>query len=61
MKGLSQARLVRAAESAAKQAILAEGESVSTTALVTAIAELRRIHHVTGFSIGVLTPLAPPR
>jgi SpoVK/Ycf46/Vps4 family AAA+-type ATPase len=49
VKGLSQAALVRAAESAAKRAILAERKSVSTAALVTSLGEHRRIHHVTGF------------
>ena len=52
VKGLSQARLVRAAESAAKRAILSGSDSVSTSALVTSLRELRRIHHATGFSIG---------
>jgi SpoVK/Ycf46/Vps4 family AAA+-type ATPase len=52
VKGLSQARLVRAAESAAKRAILSGCDSVSTSALVTSLRELRRIHHATGFSIG---------
>jgi SpoVK/Ycf46/Vps4 family AAA+-type ATPase len=52
VKGLSQARLVRAAESAAKRAILSGSESVSTSALITSLRELRRIHHATGFSIG---------
>ena len=49
VKGLSHARLVRAAESAAKRAILHEEESVSTAALITSLGELRRIHHVMGF------------
>jgi SpoVK/Ycf46/Vps4 family AAA+-type ATPase len=52
VKGLSQARLVRAAESAAKRAILSGSDSVSTSALITSLRELRRIHHATGFSIG---------
>jgi SpoVK/Ycf46/Vps4 family AAA+-type ATPase len=52
VKGLSQAGLVRAAESAAKRAILDEADSVSTAALITSLGELRRIHHVIGFSIG---------
>jgi SpoVK/Ycf46/Vps4 family AAA+-type ATPase len=52
VKGLSHARLVRAAESAAKRAILSGSDSVSTSALVTSLRELRRIHHVTGFSSG---------
>jgi SpoVK/Ycf46/Vps4 family AAA+-type ATPase len=51
VKGLSQARLVRAAESAAKRAILDDGGSLSTAVLITALGEHRRIHHVTGFSI----------
>jgi len=49
VKGLSQAALVRAAESAAKQAILYDKDSVSTAALVTSLGKLRRIHHVMGF------------
>jgi SpoVK/Ycf46/Vps4 family AAA+-type ATPase len=49
VRGLSQARLVRAAESAAKRAILHDNESVSTAALVTSLGELRRIHHTMGF------------
>jgi SpoVK/Ycf46/Vps4 family AAA+-type ATPase len=52
VKGLSQARLVRAAESAAKRAILSGSDSVSTSALITSLRELRRMHHATGFSIG---------
>ena len=51
VKGLSQARLVRAAESAAKRAILDDGGSLSTDVLITALGEHRRIHHMTGFSI----------
>jgi SpoVK/Ycf46/Vps4 family AAA+-type ATPase len=51
VKGLSQARLVRAAESAAKRAILDDGGSLSMAVLITALGEHRRIHHVTGFSI----------
>jgi len=50
VKGLSQARLVRAAESAAKQALLSDSDAVSTTALITALGELRNVHHVMGFS-----------
>ena len=50
VKGLSQARLVRAAESAAKQAILSGSDSLSTAALITALDEHRRIHHMTGFT-----------
>jgi SpoVK/Ycf46/Vps4 family AAA+-type ATPase len=52
VKGLCQARLVRAAESAAKRAILSGSDLVSTAALITSLRELRRIHHATGFSIG---------
>ena len=44
MKGFSQARLVRAAESAAKRAILSQGDSVSTAALLASLGELRKIH-----------------
>jgi SpoVK/Ycf46/Vps4 family AAA+-type ATPase len=51
VKGLSQAGLARAAESAAKQAVLSDSPSLSTAALITSLRELRRIHHVTGFSI----------
>jgi SpoVK/Ycf46/Vps4 family AAA+-type ATPase len=50
VKGLSQARLVRAAESAAKQALLPDSDAVSTTALITALGELRNVHHVIRFS-----------
>jgi len=50
VKGLSQARLVRAAESAAKQALLSDRDAVSTTALITALGELRNVRHVMGFS-----------
>jgi SpoVK/Ycf46/Vps4 family AAA+-type ATPase len=49
VKGLSQARLVRAAESAAKRAILDEGDSVSTINLITSLGEHDGIHHVMGF------------
>jgi SpoVK/Ycf46/Vps4 family AAA+-type ATPase len=49
VQGFSQARLVRAAESAAKQAILSGSDSLSTAALITALHEHRRIHHMTGF------------
>jgi hypothetical protein len=52
VKGLSQARLVRAAESATKQAILSDSASLSTAALITALGEDRGIHHITGLSIG---------
>jgi AAA+ superfamily predicted ATPase len=50
VKGLSQAGLVRAAESAAKRAILDGSDSLSTAALITSLGELRRVHHVTGFT-----------
>jgi SpoVK/Ycf46/Vps4 family AAA+-type ATPase len=50
VRGLSQAGLVRAAESAAKRAILYEGHSVSTAALITSLGEQHRTHHVMGFS-----------
>jgi SpoVK/Ycf46/Vps4 family AAA+-type ATPase len=50
VKGLSQAGLVRAAESAAKRAILYDRNSVSTASLLTSLGELRKIRHVTGFS-----------
>jgi SpoVK/Ycf46/Vps4 family AAA+-type ATPase len=49
VKGLSQAGLVRAAESAAKRAILYDKDSVSTAALVTSLSEHRGIHHMMGF------------
>jgi hypothetical protein len=49
VKGLSQAGLVRAAESAAKQTILSDSDSLSTAALVTSLDALRKIHHVMGF------------
>jgi AAA+ superfamily predicted ATPase len=49
VKGLSQAGLVRPAESAAKRAILYDSNSVSTDSLLTSLGELRRIPHVTGF------------
>jgi SpoVK/Ycf46/Vps4 family AAA+-type ATPase len=49
VRGLSQAGLVRAAESAAKQAILSDSDSLSTDALVTSLGALRKIHHVMGF------------
>jgi SpoVK/Ycf46/Vps4 family AAA+-type ATPase len=54
VRGLSQAGLVRAAESAAKQAVLSDSDSVSTTTLVTSLGELRGIHHVMGFGIRAL-------
>jgi SpoVK/Ycf46/Vps4 family AAA+-type ATPase len=50
VKGLSQAALVRAAESAAKQAILAERKSVPTAALISSLGQYRRTPHVVGFS-----------
>jgi SpoVK/Ycf46/Vps4 family AAA+-type ATPase len=50
VKGLSQADLVRAAESTAKQAILSGSDSPSTAALITSLGELRKIHRVMGFS-----------
>jgi SpoVK/Ycf46/Vps4 family AAA+-type ATPase len=49
VKGLSQAGLVRAAESAAKQTLLNEGESVSTATLTASLVEFGRILHVMGF------------
>jgi SpoVK/Ycf46/Vps4 family AAA+-type ATPase len=49
VRGLSQAGLVRAAESAAKRAVLSGSDSVSTTALVTSLGERRGIHHMMGF------------
>jgi len=49
VKGLSQAGLVRAAESAAKRAILDQAASASTAALVASLGEHRTIHHVMGF------------
>jgi SpoVK/Ycf46/Vps4 family AAA+-type ATPase len=55
VKGLSQAGLARAAESAAKQALLSDSPSLSTAALITPLRELRGTHHVTGFSIGSFT------
>jgi SpoVK/Ycf46/Vps4 family AAA+-type ATPase len=44
VNGLSQAELVRAAESAAKRAILEGSDSVSTAALATSLAERRSAH-----------------
>jgi SpoVK/Ycf46/Vps4 family AAA+-type ATPase len=58
VRGLSQAGLVRAAESAAKQAALSSSDSVLTTALVTSLGELREMHHVMGFGVGALGPRA---
>jgi SpoVK/Ycf46/Vps4 family AAA+-type ATPase len=44
VNGLSQAELVRAAESAAKRAILDGNDSISTAALITSLAERRSAH-----------------
>jgi SpoVK/Ycf46/Vps4 family AAA+-type ATPase len=44
VNGLSQAELVRAAESAAKRSILDGNESISTAALITSLAERRSAH-----------------
>jgi SpoVK/Ycf46/Vps4 family AAA+-type ATPase len=52
VRGLSQAGLVRAAESAAKQAVLNIRDAVSTAALITSLGEFRGIHRVIGFGIG---------
>jgi SpoVK/Ycf46/Vps4 family AAA+-type ATPase len=49
VKGLSQAGLVRAAESAGKRAILDDRGSVSTAGLITSLGEHRGIHYVMGF------------
>ena len=49
VEGLSQAALVRAAESAAKRAILHEEGSASTATLVAALGEIREPRRVTGF------------
>jgi SpoVK/Ycf46/Vps4 family AAA+-type ATPase len=49
VKGLSPARLARAADSAAKRAILDGSDLLSTSALITSLGELRATHHVTGF------------
>ena len=49
VRGLSHSGLVRAAQSAAKRAILYDKDSVSTATLVTSLDKLRRIHHVMGF------------
>jgi SpoVK/Ycf46/Vps4 family AAA+-type ATPase len=54
VKGLSQARLVRAAESAAKRAILDGSDSLSTSALIASLRELGKIHHMTGFGFSAL-------
>ena len=55
VKSLSQAGLVRAAESAAKRAILSDLDSLSTAALITSLDEHCRIHRMTGFGIGART------
>jgi SpoVK/Ycf46/Vps4 family AAA+-type ATPase len=52
VRGLSQAGLVRAAESAAKQAVLNIRDAVSTAALITSLGEFRGTHRVIGFGIG---------
>jgi SpoVK/Ycf46/Vps4 family AAA+-type ATPase len=49
--GLSQAGLIRAAESAAKQSILSGQEALSTSALVASLAALRRARQATGFGL----------
>ena len=61
VRGLSQATLVRAAESAAKQAVLSGSDSVSTTAIVTSLGEVRGIHHVMGFGVRALGREQAPR
>lgn len=61
VKGLSQAGLVRAAESAAKQAILSDCDSLPTAALVASLGELRKFRHVTGFGIGALEGICAHR
>ena len=71
VRGLSQAGLVRAAESAAKQAVLSGSDSVSTATLVTSLGERRGIHRVMGFGVGAsdqeqaprgrMEPALPPR
>jgi hypothetical protein len=53
-RGLSHAGLARAAESAAKQAVLSKSDSVSTAALVMSLDELRRTRQVMGFGLGAL-------
>ena len=58
IKGLSQAGLVRAAESAAKQAILSNSDSLSTAALLTSLSDFRQGHRVTGFTRGLAVVLA---
>jgi SpoVK/Ycf46/Vps4 family AAA+-type ATPase len=52
VKGLSQAGLVRAAESAAKRTLLSNCGPLSTAALVASLDELRGNRHVAGFSRG---------
>lgn len=52
VRGLSQAGLARAADSAAKQAILSNSDSLSTADLITSLGELHRIRPVMGFGIG---------
>lgn len=54
VRGISQAGLVRAAESAAKRAILSNSDSVSTAVLVTSLGELHGIRHPAGFGTGAL-------
>jgi SpoVK/Ycf46/Vps4 family AAA+-type ATPase len=49
MRGLSQARLVHAADSAAKRAVLSNSNSVSTAILVGSLGELHRGHRAIGF------------
>ncbi len=49
VKGLSQAALIRAADSTAKQAILNEEDAVSTAALVMSLVELRKSRYAVGF------------
>jgi SpoVK/Ycf46/Vps4 family AAA+-type ATPase len=51
VRGLSQAGLIRAAESAAKQSILSGQEALSTSALVASLAALRRARQATGFGL----------
>jgi AAA+ superfamily predicted ATPase len=56
--GLSQAELVRAAEAAAKRAILGGTTSVSTAALVTSLDERRSAHNCDGPAVGQFVPVA---
>jgi hypothetical protein len=51
VQGLSQARLVRAAESAAKEAILSDSDALSAAALLRSLGDHRKIHHAMGFGI----------